>query len=147
MSETVEIFSLESNALVRTDKVVRSNHSWKKQLTQKQYQVCRLGATECAFTGDFYGNNEKGVYKCVCCGADLFVSDAKFKSGTGWPSFFKPVHEKNLRTREDKSIGTIRVEVMCTRCDAHLGHVFEDGPRETGLRYCINSAALKFEKT
>jgi peptide-methionine (R)-S-oxide reductase len=134
------VFSDQNVAVSKTDE------EWKKQLTPEQYEVCRRKGTELPFSGEYYNSKEKGVYRCICCGNELFSSDNKFDSGTGWPSFTQPIKFENVERKLDLSHGMIRKEVKCNKCGAHLGHVFDDGPAPTGKRYCINSITLSLDK-
>ncbi len=129
-----------------TDKIRKSEEEWKKELPPERYHVLREKGTERAFSGEYAHTKTPGVYRCAACGQELFASDTKYDSGSGWPSFYQPIEKDRVEAHEDNSYGMRRVEVVCSRCDSHLGHVFPDGPRPTGTRYCINSASLKLEK-
>jgi methionine-R-sulfoxide reductase len=142
----VKVFNRQGQLVgpVEVARVVKTDAEWSRQLTPEQFQVARGKGTERPFCGTLLDNKRQGVYSCICCGLPLFASSSKFNSGTGWPSFFQPVAEENVTTQTDRGHGMVRTEILCARCDAHLGHVFTDGPRPTGLRYCVNSESLVF---
>jgi methionine-R-sulfoxide reductase len=142
----VKVFNREGQLIgpIDTARIVKTDAQWRAQLTPEQFQIARGKGTERAFCGTLLDNKREGIYSCICCGLPLFASAGKFDSGTGWPSFFQPVAEENVATHEDRMHGMVRTEILCARCDAHLGHVFDDGPRPTRLRYCVNGASLIF---
>ena len=142
----VPIYSVKTGKLELVERIKKTDDEWKKILSKESYNVERQQGTELAFSGKYHNCHEDGIYECVCCGTDLFDSKTKFDSRTGWPSFWKPIADENVKEHQDRSYGMLRIEVLCARCDAHLGHVFDDGPKPTGLRYCMNSASLHLVK-
>lgn len=143
----IKIYSVEKGGYIMSETVTKTDQEWKKELTPEQYHILREKGTERAYSGIYASHHEHGTYRCAACGLDLFRSEDKYESGTGWPSFTAPIADGNVSTRPDNSLFTRRTEVLCRRCGGHLGHVFDDGPKPTGLRYCMNSAALQFVAT
>lgn len=144
--QKIPIYSVKTGKTELREKIIKTDDEWKEILTAEQFNVARKKGTELAFTGKYHDCHEDGIYRCVCCDIDLFDSGTKFESGTGWPSFYQPVAEENVSTMTDTSHFMVRTEALCSLCDAHLGHIFDDGPPPTGERYCMNSASLKFVK-
>ena len=145
-NDLITLFFTSSNEVKMVERIFKTDEEWKKILTPEQFNVARKNGTELAFTGKYHDCHEDGIYQCVCCSTDLFDSETKFDSGTGWPSFWAPVAEENIKRVEDRSLFMVRTEVLCARCHAHLGHVFDDGPPPSGLRNCMNSASLDLVK-
>ncbi|MDD3984502.1 MAG: peptide-methionine (R)-S-oxide reductase MsrB [Methanobacterium sp.] len=142
----VSIYFVKTGKIELVETIEKTDEKWKKILNTDSYNVARQKGTEFAFTGKYHNCHKDGIYQCICCGTDLFDSNTKFDSGTGWPSFWQPIAEENIKEHSDKSHGMLRTEALCKRCNAHLGHIFTDGPKPTGLRYCMNSASLKLVK-
>jgi peptide-methionine (R)-S-oxide reductase len=147
VAESLKVYSVSEGKYVMTEKVVKSQEEWRKILTPEQFHILREKGTERAYSGKLHASHEHGIYRCAGCGLDLFSSESKYESGTGWPSFYAPVAPENVRFEKDRSFFMTRTEVLCPRCGGHLGHVFDDGPEPTGKRYCMNSAALEFVPT